>query len=138
MLCQQCGKEATVHLTRKTHAAGSGEEPVTVEHHFCQTCADAYYANTPGMNPMRSLISLSDSYRFKLYDLLEKAHPEAFDNHDTEACRRSSQIMRTFLRERFKQDGLEVSGDAFDMLCSDFFGSHHFYTRLREFNRKKK
>jgi hypothetical protein len=89
------------------------------------------------MNAMRNLICLADSYRSKLYDLLEDSHPAAFDNHDSEACRRGSELMTKFLREHLRKDCVEVSGDAFDMLCQDFFGSHHFYTRLDEFNRKK-
>jgi len=72
-----------------------------------------------------------------LYDLLEAIHPEAFNNKDTEACSRGSALMRDFLRENLKKDNVEVNGDAFDMLCLDFFGSHHFYTRLAEFKRRK-
>jgi protein-arginine kinase activator protein McsA len=139
MLCQQCGKrEATVHLTKTNYAPELGEVVGTEKQHFCEPCADAYFAATPGMNAMRNLICLSDSYRSKLYDLLEDVHPEAFDNHDTEACRRGSETMMKFLREHLKKDGVEVTGDAFDMLCQDFFGSHHFYTRSDEFNRKKR
>jgi protein-arginine kinase activator protein McsA len=139
MLCQACNKrEATVHLTQTFYAAAEGHEPGTKKQHFCQDCADAYFASTPGMNPSRGLISLSDSYRSRLYDLLETEHPEAFDNHDIEACRKSSEVMRKFLAEHFKQDNIELAGDAFEMLCNDFFGSHHFYTRLDEFNRKKR
>jgi hypothetical protein len=138
MLCQQCAKrEATVHLTRTTHLPILGKALGTKKQHFCEQCADAFWARTPGMNAMRNLICLSDSYRFKLYDLLERAHPEAFDNHDDEACRRSSEVMNHFLREQLKKDGLEITGDAFDMLCCDFWGSHHFYTRVDEFNRTK-
>lgn len=87
---------------------------------------------------MRKLICLSDGYRSRLYDMLEAAHPEAFDNHNTEACRRSSELMTDFLREQLKKDKIEVSGDAFDMLCLDFFGSHHFYSRQDEYHRKKR
>jgi hypothetical protein len=90
------------------------------------------------MNSARGLICLSDAYRTRLYDLLEKTNPEAFDNHDTDACRRGSKIMTHFLREHLKKDGVEVSGDAFDMLCRDFFSSHHYYTRSDEFKRKKR
>ncbi len=140
MLCQACHKkEATVHLTTTSHAPGSGGQPDSQQkQHFCESCADAYFASTPGMNSARGLICLSDSYRSKLYDLLETAHPEAFDNHDTEACRRGSRVMTDFLREHLQKDGVEVTGDAFDMLCQDFFGSQQFYTRLDEFNRKKR
>src|SRR5215831_12287709 len=119
MLCQACQKnEATVHLTNTT-CNQSGDEVERKEQHFCEACADAFFASTPDMNPQRGLICLSDLYRFQLYDLLESVHPEAFDNHDSEACRRGSELMRAFLRERFKKDGLEVSGDAFEMLCLD-------------------
>jgi hypothetical protein len=127
-----------VHLTQTSYVAGSPEERGTEKQHFCEQCADAYFASTPGMNSSRGLICLSDSYRSKLYDLLETAHPEAFDNHDDEACRGGSEAMRKFLRKHLKQDKVKVSGDALEMLCQDFFGSHHFYTRLDEFNRKKR
>lgn len=90
------------------------------------------------MNPARNLICLSDAYRSKLYDLLEVAHPEAFDNHDAESCRKGSELMRDFLREQLKRDNMKVTGDAFEMLALDFFGSHHYYTRQDEFNRRKR
>jgi len=45
------------------------------------------------MNSARGLICLSDSYRSKLYDLLEETYPEAFDNKDASACRRASKVM---------------------------------------------
>lgn len=139
MLCQQCGKrQALVHLRRTSYAPDSGKELGTEEQHFCESCADSYFASTPGMNSRRKLICLSDAYRSRLYDLLEAAHPGAFDNQDTEACRRSSELMTRFLREQLKKDKVEVSGDAFDMLCLDFFGSHHFYTREDEHHRKKR
>ncbi len=138
MLCQACQKnEATVHLIKTTYAE-SGEERGTEEKDFCEACADAFFANTPGMNPSRGLICFSDSYRSKLYDLLEAAHPEAFDNRDAEACRRGSELMRDFLREHLKRDNIGVNEDAFDMLCQDFFCSHHFYTRIDEFKRKNR
>jgi len=138
MLCQQCRKrEALVHLTQTSCVPDSQGERGTKKQHFCEQCAEAYFATTPGMNSSRGLICLSDFYRSKLYDLLESAHPEAFDNHDDEACRRGSEAMRKFLRKHLKQDKVKVSGDALEMLCQDFFGSHHFYTRLDEFNRKK-
>lgn len=139
MLCEACHKnDATVHLTQTFYKPVDGHEQGTTKQHFCQECADAYFARTPGMNPSRGLICLSDPYRSRLYDMLEAAHPEAFDNHDTEACRRGSRIMTQFLREHLKKDGIEVTGDAFDTLCQDFFGSHHFYTRSDEFKRKKR
>jgi hypothetical protein len=36
------------------------------------------------------------------------------------------------------KDKVEVSGDAFGMLRLDFVGSHHFYTRQHEHQRKKR
>jgi hypothetical protein len=105
--------------------------------HFCRQCADAYFARTPGMNSMRGLICLSDSYRSRLYDLLEAIHPEVFDDTDDEANRGRSDLMQGFLREQLRKDKMEVGGDAFDMLCGDFYCSHHFYTRVDEFKRRK-
>ena len=138
MLCQVCQKqEATVHHTSISYGP-RGDEPGTEQkQHLCEACADAYFARTPGMNPLRGLICLSDSYRSKLYDLLEAAHPEAFDNHDTESARKGSELMREFLREHLKNDNIEVVGDAFDMLACDFFGTHHYYSRQNEVKRKK-
>ena len=107
------------------------------EQHFCQECADAYFACTPGMNSSRHLICLSDWYRAKLYDALEIAHPEAFDNSTSEACQRGSELMRRFLRKHLVEDGIELNEDGFEMLCGDFFGSHHFYTRIDEHKRGK-
>lgn len=104
--------------------------------HLCTECADAYFANTPGMNSARGLIRLSDSYRSKLYDLLETAHPEAFDNSDVWACARGGKLMRDFLREHLKKEKIEMNEDAFEMLCLDFFGSHHFYTRVDEHKKR--
>ena len=87
---------------------------------------------------MRGLICLSDSYRSRLYDLLEATHPEAFDNEDTEACRHGSQLMSDFLREQLKKENIVLNEDAFGMLCCEFFGSHHFYSRLDSFKRKQR
>ena len=127
-----------VHLTATVGGENLGQQPGTQrEQHFCQECADSYFACMPGMNSMRHLLCLSDSYRSKLYDLLEIAHPEAFDNSDTEACRRGSELMRNFLREHLTKDKIELNEEAFDMLCGDFFGSHHFYSRADEYKRKK-
>jgi len=139
-LCQICQKrEASVFLTTTIPASESGgESDIHQKQSFCKSCADSYYASTPGMNSARDLIRLSDSYRSKLYDLLEATHPEAFDNHDTEACVRGSELMCSFLRKQLKKDRMDVRGDAFEMLCRDFFGSHHFYSRIDEFNRKKR
>src|SRR2546430_811676 len=78
-----------------------------------------------------------DLARSRGEDLLEAAHPEAFDNTDAEACRRGSELMRDFLREHLRKDKIEVNEDAFGMLCSDFFCSHHFYSRMDDYRRKK-
>jgi hypothetical protein len=106
--------------------------------HFCRQCADRYFARTPGMNSARDLIRLSNFYRSKLYDELEVRHPEAFDNSDDEACRRGSEVMRRFLRKRLTKDNINLNRDGFEMLCHDFFGSHHFYDRIDERKRKSK
>lgn len=123
MLCQACKKrDALIHLS-----LGSSRRK---RKHYCRECGDRYFARTPGMNSSRDLIRLSNFYRSKLYDELEARHPEAFDNSDNEACLRGSELMRRFLKERLTKDKIRVTGDAFDMLCHDFFGSHHFYERV--------
>lgn len=139
MLCEACQqREALVHLGPAVQAEDSvSEQSGEWEHHFCRECADEYFARTPGMNSSRDLICLSDWYRSKLYDLLEATHPEAFDNSTTEACRRGSELMRLFLREHLTKDKVELNEDAFDMLLRDFFGSHRFYTRIDEYNKRK-
>jgi hypothetical protein len=139
MLCEKCHEhEATVHLGGSVQIGDSKPEPdAKWEHHFCAECADDYFANTPGMNSSRDLICLSEWYRSKLYDLLETTHPEAFDNSDTEACRRGSELMRNFLRKHLTNNKIEMNEDAFEMLCKDFFCSHHFYSRVDEYKRKK-
>ena len=108
------------------------------EMHLCRECADTYFASTPGLNSSRGLICLSDWYRQRLYDQLESLHPEAFDNSDDEACRKGSEVMIRFLTEQLAREKLEIKGDAFEMLLVDFFGSHHFYTRLDEVNKRKR
>jgi protein-arginine kinase activator protein McsA len=135
MLCQVCQqKEAKVHLTSfEVLGIEAGTER---NQNFCEQCADAYFASIPGMNSSRNLICLSDSYRSKLYDLLETVHPEAFDISDTQACERGCKLIQVFLRAHLKNDNIEMNNDAFDMLCIDFFCSHHFYTRVDE--RKQK
>ena len=154
MLCESCHqREAVRHLKTIVEAECPpalltqarlirqdllGLEPGTQrEQHFCEQCADAYFASTPGMNSRRHLICLSDSYRARLYDLLEATAPEAFDNSTTEACRRTSELMCRFLREHLTKDGIELNEDGFEMLCADFLGSHHYYTRADEYKRKK-
>ena len=129
MLCQNCNqREALIHL-----ALGTPQQ-----RDFCRECADNYYATTPGMNSARALICLDNWYRTKLYDLLEATHPEAFDNHDREACIRGCDVMRKFLRKQLRKENIQIRGDAFKMLCLDFFTSHHFYARIDEFNRRKR
>ncbi len=87
---------------------------------------------------MRGLICLSDEYRLKLYDLLGAAHPEAFDNHDTEACLRSSLVIQEFLREQLRKEKIEVNEDAFNMLCQSLFSSREFNVRVEEYRRKNR
>ncbi len=112
-------------------------EALGIERHFCEECADENFARTPGMNSARRLICLSDSYRAKLYGLLEKQHPEAFDNSTTEACQRGGELMRAFLGQQLASDKVELNQEAFDMLCADFFGSRHFYDRAEDYRKKK-
>jgi hypothetical protein len=122
MLCQRCKKkEALIHL----NVTGSSSR----QKHYCRDCADAYFARTPGMNPSRNLVKLSDYYRNKLYDELESQSPEVFDNSTTEACVRGSDLMRRFLRKRLAQDNIRLNKDGFEMLCHDLFTTHHFYDR---------
>ena len=133
MLCEACQKrEAMVHIKATLFRQAAAEMVgADREQHFCEECADEYWARTPGMNSMRGLICLSDSYRSKLYDLLKAKHPETFDNSDTEASRRGSKLMKEFLREHLRADKIEVNDDAFDMLFQDFLG------RVNEFKRTK-
>ena len=137
MQCESCHQRAAVvHLNSTTQTEGE-ERSAQREQHFCEECADAYFACTPGMNSSRNLICLSDSYRTRLYDLLERIHPEAFDTRTEEACEKGSDLMRAFLRDQFSKEKVEMNEDAFDMLCADFYCSHHFYSRADEYNRKK-
>jgi hypothetical protein len=130
MLCQACKKrDALVQLS-----LGSSRRK---QKHYCRECADRYYARTPGMNSARDLIRLSNFYRSKLYDELEARHPEAFDNSDREACLRGSDLMRRYLKKRLTKDGIKLNRDGFDMLCLDFFGSHHFYERAGKLKKRK-
>ena len=87
---------------------------------------------------MRCLICLSDSYRSRLYDLLEATHPEAFyEGEDPALMERAAQTTNAFFREQLKKEGVKVNKTAFDMLYIDFIGSHHFYTRRQEYKKKK-
>ena len=129
MLCQACKKrDALVHLS-----LGSSRRK---QKHYCRECADRYYARTPGMNSARDLIKLSNFYRSKLYDELEARHPEAFDNSDREACLHGSDLMRRYLKKRLTKDGIKLNRDGFEMLCLDFFGSHHFYERADKLKKR--
>jgi protein-arginine kinase activator protein McsA len=123
-LCQVCQKrEASVFLMTTIHASeAERESEIQQKQSFCRSCADAYYASTPGMNSARDLIRLSDSYRSELYDLLDATHSEAFDNHDSEACRRSSEPMCGFLRKQLKKDRMDIRGDAYRYALSGLFG----------------
>jgi len=135
MLCEVCQqRDALVHLS--TTSIGETVPPSTSERHLCRECADELFAKT-SMNSARGLIRLSGEYREKLYDLLAAVHPEAFDNSDSEACRRGSEFMRGFLREHLTKDRIELNADGFEMLLSDFFGSHHFYRRADNYWRGK-
>ncbi len=125
-------REASSHLIPSNEVKGDQLEDEQQEHHFCRDCADEYFAQTPGMNSSRDLICLSDWYRSKLYDLFERVHPEAFNNSTTEKCIEGSELMRAFLHEHLKKDGIEMNEDGFEMLCGDFFGSHHFYKRAEK------
>jgi len=128
-----------VHLTKTVHQANADMKPGTEEkQHFCEQCAHDYFGNTPGMSAMRDLICLSDSYRSRLYDQLEAAHPEAFnDDEDPESMARAANAMNTFLREQLKKERVEVSEEVFKMLYCDFIESHHFYTRRDDYKRRK-
>lgn len=139
MLCEICQqREAMVHLGAAVQAESSeAKQAGQWQRHFCQECADEYFARTPGMNASRDLICLSDWYRSKLYDLLEVEHPEAFDYSDTAACVRGSELMRLFLREQLTTAGIKLNNDGFEMLWNDFNCSHHFYKRADEYKRKK-
>jgi protein-arginine kinase activator protein McsA len=133
MICQTCKKkEALIHIsTGSTPSEGSRKSK-----HFCRQCADAYYIRA-GMNSARDLIRLSEFYRSKLYDELEVKHPEAFDNSDDEACRRGTDLMCRFLKERLTKDNIKLNKDGFDMLCRDFFGSRQAYERGEKLKSKK-
>lgn len=114
MNCESCHQRlATVHMTRVIVACGDVPE-TRQEMHFCEQCADDFNACTPGRNQMRGLISLSDFYRSKLYDLLETSYPAAFEVWDElapEAQIERVNSIQTFLREQLKKDGIELNGD---------------------------
>ena len=149
-MCKERG--ATVHLTQTSQEfeVDEGVDPETVdlgfipnkevdqtEHHFCEECADKYFASTPGMNSARGLICLSDAYREKLYDKLEAELPEIFIETDDQVLMgKRAETMSEFLREELKREGIEVNEDAFGMLFSGLFCTYHFYDRQDRFNGK--
>ena len=141
MLCEKCKqRDATVHLTGATIIdAQSGAEPSVEkhEHHFCQQCANGYFADDPALSSFRNLICLSDSFRSRLYDLLEADHPKAFyDGEDDLQLMSASEVMNTLLRRQLKKEKIEVNQEVFMMLFLDFIGSRDFYTRREEHKKK--
>jgi hypothetical protein len=105
------------------------------EHHFCEECADKYFASTPGMNSARGLICLSEAYREKLYDKLEAELPEILvETDDKVLMGKRADKMAEFLRDELKREGIEMNDDAFGMLFSDLFCTYHFYDRQERMN----
>jgi hypothetical protein len=149
MLCEVCKeREAMVHLnTTRELEVEEGVDPESVdveavmkeagitERHFCEECADKYFASTPGMNSSRSLICLSDGYRRKLLDKVEAELPEAFyDGEESKRMREVSEKMMEFLKRELEREGIPVERDAFLMLWSDLFCGAEFYERRDRFN----
>jgi hypothetical protein len=134
MLCEMCHeKPATVHLTENRMAVDERSAPSMSERHFCEGCADRYFASRPETNPLRGLIQLSDDYRSKLYDELEVKHPSVFTWWRTPSGTIANlTIMRDFLKERLREDRVEVTGDGFEMLRLDLTGSAEFNERRRK------
>jgi hypothetical protein len=158
MMCEICQKkEAVVHLSTQTRTFTTDKlidaeledlGPVNLEddqadvakeeRHFCEDCADAYYASTPGMNAQRSLICLSDFFRTRLYDRLEADHPDAFyDGDDHQTLARAMETITEFLRRELEEAGIGINDDAFGMLLSDFCCSWHFYERRDEVKKRR-
>ena len=139
-----------MHLTTTTaeFAVEEGVDPDSVdvealmqdsgevsERHFCEECADKYYASTPGMNSSRDLICLSDAYRKRLLDKVDVELPEAFyEGDDPKRQREVSEKMMEFLRRELEREGIPVEGDAFLMLWSDLFCRAEFYERRDSFH----
>ena len=131
-----------VHLTTTTaeFAVEEGIDPDTVdvealmqeagqvsERHFCEECADRYYASTPEMNSSRRLICLSEAYRRRLLDKVEAELPEAFyEGEDQKRSREVNEKMMEFLKRELERDGIPVEGDAFWMLYADLFCKAEF------------
>jgi hypothetical protein len=138
MVCELCKKKvATVHLTH-TSIHESGEPINSEQRHFCEDCADNFYANDPGLNSARGLIQLSDQYRSKLFDRLEQAHPEIFRNWAKSSnveLIESAKVMHKFIREDLKRNGIELNEEGFHMLAAGFIGAAEFYERAERFKR---
>ena len=131
MLCEMCQKNvAVVHLTTENRGDVRESGPrITTKHHFCEDCADKYFASMPGMNASRDLIQLSDRCRSKLYDLLEVEHPEVFQRGDNDHLFECANIMGKFLFEQLKREGVELNEGGFGMLLGGFIGSAEYYER---------
>jgi hypothetical protein len=125
MLCEVCKeREAMVHLnTTRELEVEEGVDPESVdveallkeagitERHFCDECADKFFASTPGMNSSRSLICLSDAYRRKLLDKVEAELPEAFyDGEESKRMREISEKMMEFLKRELENRPLREFG----------------------------
>lgn len=122
MLCEICKQnEAMIH----TGTVFDESAAPAFEHHYCRDCYDDY-CKSNGMNSARDLVQLSERYRSKLYDALERDHPEVFQ-HGMED--NSGRIMTAFLAEELKREGIEINEDGFGMLLGSFIGAAEFYER---------
>lgn len=111
------------------------KEAVGSERHFCEECADKFFASAPGMNSTRSLICFSDAYRRRLLDKVEAEVPEAFyEGEDPNRMREVSEKEMEFLRRELEREGLPVEGDAFLMLWANLFCGAEFYERRDRFS----
>jgi hypothetical protein len=128
-MCQS--RSATVHLTENCVDLDHSDPLKISEHHFCEDCVDTHFKTT-GKNACRGLIELSDRYRSRLYDELQLKNPVVFTWWTGAEARKILTEVREFLQARFKEDGIEVSGDAFEMLYLDFIGSAEFNKRRRK------
>lgn len=106
------------------------------EHHFCERCAEDYYASEFGSH--RNLICLSDWYRDYLYDILEAEHSKViYEGEDESQLIRASEVMRNVLRQQLEKEKIELNEEVFTMLLTDLIGSHHFYARRNAYKNKK-